>query len=83
MDPSYELDEEQRVELWNFSLFSEQGFDGLSIATLLGWGVSPHDTLPLVRSGCPLDLVLCIVRPLDEREPEPALAERLSLYSVR
>lgn len=65
---THDLSEDQRVELWHMAGFLRQGFDGMQIAALLAWGISPHDTEALLyrddqRTACSHEQALRILMP--------------------
>lgn len=63
--------EAEQVDRWNRERFYEMDFTPTMVEMLVAWGVSAHDVRPLVEAGCPLHLVMRIVRPLET----PVVAE--------
>lgn len=80
---TWQLPEDQDVELWRLTQFVRLGFDGHACAALLAWDVDTHDAAYLVERGCPLDLVLRILRPDTPAGDvvEPGIVERIQAYA--
>lgn len=63
-----DLQDEQKVEVWNLDYFMRLGFSGPATVLLQGWGIDPHDAERLlyrdgVRTKCSYELALEILKP--------------------
>lgn len=72
------------VEEWRLSEFERMGFKMPAAALLNDWQVDLHQAQDLISAGCPHELALRILRPLDDRVPYSAgVVKRVAEYSVR
>jgi hypothetical protein len=70
------------VEAWRLSEFKRMGFSMPDAELLNEWQADLHEAQALVSAGCPLDVVMRILAPLDEvRAAQSGVIERVGAYS--
>lgn len=72
------------VEQWRLEQLERMDFT-LPSATLLNeWNVDLHEAQDLISSGCPHDVAMRILRPLEDHTPHSAeVVERIEEYSIK
>ena len=58
--------EQEQVAEWHFKCYSKLDLSIGTIESLLSWGTEPHEVHRLVVAGCPEDVMLRILQPLDD-----------------
>ena len=69
------MSDAENIERWHYECFAQLDLSTGAIESLLAWGTEPREVLRL--AGCPEDLMLRILQPLDD----PVVLERE--YSVK
>jgi hypothetical protein len=59
------ISEADKVDLWKMDRFLELGFDGDEVVALLYWNADWREAKGLIDGGCPPELALEILKPLD------------------
>ena len=74
--------ESANVERWRLEQFEKMGFGRSASILLTEWGTDLQKARDLIGKGCPPNLAMRILRPLDDRPSYSADAvERIAQYS--
>lgn len=71
--------DEQNIERWHGECYAKLDLSIGAIESLLAWGTEPREVIRLVDKGCPEELMLRILQPLND----PVILAPELEYSVK